>query len=86
MDDEDLTPVENLALLRERITSLLSGLGLGELAVIEQIVARIRIGRERYGELRVETDRRDFQREAAEEALDCAVYLSTMLLRHTGRS
>ena len=45
-----------------------------ELRVAKLLVDRLTLGRERYGELRLSTDRRDWLREAADEALDLAVY------------
>ena len=66
---------------RERIKARLEGLGIGELVVIEQIVERLHLGRARYGWLRPSADARDFRREAAEEALDCSVYLGALLVK-----
>ena len=56
-------------------------LGLDELAVLALIAERLLLGRRHYGELHLATDRRNFQREALEEAADLAVYAAAGLLR-----
>jgi len=48
--------------------------GPDELALLALIADRLLLGRRCYGELRLATDRRDFHREALEEAADLAVY------------
>jgi hypothetical protein len=58
----------------KRLTSIAQHLGYDELAVLILVAERLRGGRRIYGELRLATDRRDFQREALEEAADMAVY------------
>jgi hypothetical protein len=51
------------------------------LRVIETIVDRLIMGRAVYGSLVIESDRRNWRREAHEEALDMAVYLAVDTLR-----
>jgi hypothetical protein len=55
-------------------------LGEDERRVLVTLATRLRRGREQYGELAIATDRRDWQREAHEEALDLSVYLSIATL------
>jgi hypothetical protein len=57
------------------------GLGTDERRVLEAIGTRLHAGADCYGALRIETDPRDWRKEAAEEALDLAVYLAAELLR-----
>ena len=51
------------------------------MAVLALIAERLLLGRQRYGELNLTMDRRDFGREALEEAADLAVYAAAGLLR-----
>jgi len=55
-------------------------LGEDERRVLVTIAERLRRGRDQYGALTIATDRRDWRREAHEEALDLAVYLSIRTL------
>ena len=70
----DRSPFENLLTVVKR-------LGPDEVAVLTLIAKRLLLGRQRYGELHLATDRRDFGREALEEAADLAVYAAAGLLR-----
>lgn len=45
------------------------------------VAERFRIGRHRYGELRLASDRRDFGVEALEEAADGLVYAAVAIIR-----
>lgn len=45
-----------------------------ERAVLCEMLRRIEIGREQYGELNLDRDRRDFRKEARDEAIDWLVY------------
>ena len=56
-------------------------LGPDELEVLELVVAGLVRGREVYGELDLVGDRRDFAREALEEARDGLVYVAAGLVR-----
>lgn len=47
---------------------------LDELRVIGVLLARLELGRQRYGYLDLARDRRDFKRERAEEYVDLAIY------------
>ena len=49
------------------------------LSLIEQ---RLLVGERRYGHENVANDGRDFEKEALEEALDCAVYVAEKIVRH----
>lgn len=68
-----------------RLSAIAAQLAGDELAVLTLIAERLLCGRERYGELRVATDRRDFAREALEEAADGLVYAAATLVREAGR-
>lgn len=80
-DTERPPRVDHVAAARDRILSALEGLGPDELAVLALIAERLATGRRQYGELRLSTDRRDFGREALEEASDGLVYVAAALLR-----
>ena len=56
-------------------------LGPDEIHVLTAIARRLTMGRKAYGPLDIAGDARDWKREATEEALDLAVYLSCELLR-----
>jgi hypothetical protein len=60
--------------LRAWLASVSQPLGRVDAAVLIIVTERISMGRRRYGELRLATDRRDFQHEALDEAADLAVY------------
>ena len=45
------------------------------------VAERLAMGRRRYGAFNLATDRRDFRREALEEAADAAVYMACALVR-----
>ncbi len=57
-----------------------------ELRVIDKLLGRLELGRDRYGHLDLSRDRRDFKREEAEEHLDAAVYRACDALENGGRS
>lgn len=65
----------------ERLHALAGELGADELAVLCLVAERLKIGRERYGDLQVATDRRDFGVEALEETADGLVYAAAALIR-----
>ena len=48
--------------------------------IIKLIEKRLLIGEKKYGHENVASDGRDFEKEALEEALDCAVYLAAKLI------
>ena len=52
--------------------------------MLRLIAERLLLGRRRYGELNLATDRRDFASEALEEAADMTVYAAAELLRRPG--
>jgi hypothetical protein len=68
-----------------RLTTVAAQLGADELSVLLLVAERLVKGRKLYGSLRVVTDRRDFTREALEEAADLAVYAAAGLLRNQAR-
>jgi len=53
-----------------------------ELRIVGAVCKRLEIGRERYGRLELETDRRDWPRELGEELLDAVIYAA--IVRLTG--
>lgn len=68
----------------ERPTTLAAAadrLGPDELEVLTLIADRLAVGRAHYGELHVQTDERDFEREALEECADGLVYAAIALLK-----
>jgi hypothetical protein len=65
----------------EHLLTVVKRLGPDEVALLALIAERLLLGRRRYGELHLATDRRDFQHEALEEAADLAVYAAAGLLR-----
>ena len=48
--------------------------------ILKLIKERLLVGERRYGNENVAADGRDFEKEALEEALDCAVYLAARLI------
>jgi hypothetical protein len=54
-------------------------LGNDERAVLDMLTQRLTLGQSRYGELVIDQDSRDWTREALEESLDLAIYLSIRL-------
>lgn len=54
-------------------------LGIDEQRVVDLVAERLRMGQEQYGELVIDTDRRDWVRESLEESIDCAIYLAIKL-------
>ena len=69
-----------------RISEILRQLGPDELAVVEEVAARLQVaGRASYGELKLEADQRDFDREADEELLDGFGYLAMAALQRRRR-
>ena len=61
------------------------GLGDDELAVLVLIAERIAAGRGIYGELDIDTDRRNFAGECLEEVADGLVYVASALIRAVRR-
>jgi hypothetical protein len=70
----------------DRLRELASGLGPDEQAVLLLVAERLTVGRERYGELQIECDRRDFRTEALEEAADRLVYAACALVQGMRRA
>jgi hypothetical protein len=56
-------------------------LNKNERAVLEMVERRLKKGREIYGELDIDTDRRDFVQETLEECIDGMVYLAVKLMQ-----
>ena len=53
--------------------------------ILNLIEERLLVGEKRYGHENVANDGRDFEKEALEEALDCAVYLAAKLIEINDR-
>ena len=66
--------------MRRTLAARIARLGCDERRVVSAIVARLELGRRRYGRLHLDSDPRDWRREASEEGLDLAVYLAALLL------
>ncbi len=60
----------------DKVTALLSELNEDEQAVVLRITERMVAGRARYAPLDLATDRRDWTREAEEEAWDLVAYVA----------
>lgn len=69
---------------RTALTVILDDLGDDEVRVLLAIARRLAMGRRQYGELALETDRRDWRRETSEEVLDACVYMACALLTRRG--
>ena len=65
---------ERCAERRADLAARLELCALDELRVIGVVLARLELGRQRYGYLDLNRDRRDWKREEAEEHIDAAVY------------
>jgi hypothetical protein len=63
------------------LKAIVDTLGADEVRVLVAIARRLAMGRKAYGPLDIAGDARDWKREATDEALDLAVYLSCELLR-----
>lgn len=63
-----------------QLLGLANKLGQDELAVLIAVAKRLVAGRHDYGELDLAADERDWTAEAADEALDGAIYLACRLL------
>lgn len=68
-----------------RLLEAVNQLGPDERAVLLLQAERLARGRRDYGELVLETDTRNFCREAAEEAMDQCQYLAMLLLAWSQR-
>lgn len=67
--------------VRERIAAALEQLGPDELEVLAEVAAGLQRGRGVYGELRIDTDRRDHDREALDEVRDGLVYAAIAFIK-----
>jgi hypothetical protein len=67
--------------IRAELDAIADGLGPDELRVLVFLATRILCGREKYGELRVASDERDFEQERAEELGDLLTYSAMAELR-----
>jgi hypothetical protein len=63
------------------LSNVLQELGPDELRVLLAIARRLAVGRVQYGALDIRGDRRDWRKEAMEEACDLSVYMACELLR-----
>jgi hypothetical protein len=84
-DCRDHGPVDGLgtdgADLVARLVAIAAELSASELSVLVLVAERLLQGQRRYGVLNINTDPRDFRREAFEELADAAVYLAAELNR-----
>lgn len=76
-----MSALTGATLHRLELNSLAGRMGDDELRVLVTLARRLAMGREQYGELRIDRDRRDWTKEASEEALDLSVYLAIALLK-----
>jgi len=56
-------------------------LGPDEMAVLSEVAEGLRLGRDVYGELRLDLDQRDFERELLDEVRDGLVYVAAAVIR-----
>lgn len=68
----------------DEMTTIMVGLEPQAVLVLLDIARRLQAGQAEYGKMDVATDPRDFFAEAAEEALDFAVYAAMERLRRAG--
>lgn len=64
-----------------RLAEIAARLGHDERELLLLIAQRLKVGRQRYGELHLATDHRDFGHEALAEMLDFSCYVSCALIR-----
>lgn len=72
---------DELGAAHELLDAAMGDLAGDELDVVGLVVERLRLGRNMYGQLNIEKDKRDFGQEALEEAVDGFVYVGTRLLK-----
>lgn len=68
--------------LLEQLHTVARALGPDELIVLCLVAERLKMGRDRYGDLHIATDPRDFRAEALEEAADGLIYAAVALMRN----
>lgn len=66
---------------REMLDAAVGALAGDELDVVGHVIARLQLGRERYGKLDLGNEQRDLVREALEEAADGFVYAISECIR-----
>jgi hypothetical protein len=76
-----MPPVRKPPTPAKELARLASELGPVEQRILVELAKRLRDGERCYGRFNLSTDRRDFRAEAAEEALDLAIYAAAQLLR-----
>jgi hypothetical protein len=66
----------------DRVVARVRELATDELAVVDHVVRRLLdVGRRDYGELRLDTDKRDLQAEADDEIADWMIYNAMLRIR-----
>lgn len=70
---------------RLELRRLADSMGEDECKILVRVARRLKFGEMRYGALSIKTDKRDFAKEAAEEALDFLVYLESYEEKKAGR-
>ena len=70
---------------RAALAATVAVLGRDEVRVLLWLAERLADGARRYGVLDLGTDRRDFAKEAGEEAIDGLAYLAMDALQRMGR-
>lgn len=66
---------------RDQVLAALEQLGADEIEVLAEVAAGLQRGRGVYGELRIDTDRRDHDREALDEVRDGLVYAAIAAIK-----
>jgi hypothetical protein len=75
-EQEDATVIDELTRLAQKLNP-------DEQRVLLEVARRLKMGRRVYGKLDLATDRRDFQKELAEEMTDAAVYGACLALQRS---
>lgn len=70
--------MQTLAEIRQSIADHAATLGADELDVLEHVASRLVMGAQQYGALVLETDGRDWDKEASEELVDALVYRAAL--------
>ena len=66
---------------RAELDKAIDQLGFDERAVLLAIAGRLVMGAAQYGQLKIDTDKRDWKQELMAEILDSQVYTSIALIR-----
>ena len=80
-----LTWQKNKKSPEQELRALMDNLGPDEIRILLRVARRLEFGRQRYGDMKLRTDKRNFAENAAEELLDWLVYTECELERAAQR-